>query len=177
MITLRGEKIYLRAVEPEDAAFIFDVENDETLWELSHTQTPFSKHTIQQYVQNAHKDIFEVKQLRLIIEAEKNKPLGMIDLFDFDFKNKRAGVGILIKSNKNRQQGFGTEALHLLTQYSFNKLDLHQLYCNIAEDNEQSLKLFQNAGFQKVGLKKDWNYSNGTFTNEYLLQLVKNKCI
>ena len=39
MVTLKGKKVYLRALEPEDLDFIFQIENDESLWELSHTQT------------------------------------------------------------------------------------------------------------------------------------------
>ena len=38
MVTLKGKKVYLRALEPEDLIF-FQIENDESLWELSHTQT------------------------------------------------------------------------------------------------------------------------------------------
>jgi diamine N-acetyltransferase len=128
---------------------------------------------IDQYVLNAYKDIYEVKQLRLIIETNKGIPLGMIDLFDFDFKNKRAGVGVVIKNTEDRQKGYGKEALLLLVKYSFNRLDLHQLYCNILEDNIPSIKLFENVGFKRVGLKKDWNYSDGKFKNEFLLQLIK----
>lgn len=173
MITLKGEYVFLRAIEPEDADFIMAAENDESFWEISNTQTPFSRHIIEQYVKNAYKDIYEVKQLRLIIETNKGVKLGMIDLFDFDFKNKRAGVGVLIKNTEDRQKGYGKEALQLLVNYSFDRLHLHQLYCNISEDNIQSLKLFENAGFNKVGLKKDWNFSGGKFKNEFLLQLVK----
>ena len=87
----------------------------------------------------------------------------------FDFKNKRAGVGILIKDTSNRDKGYGFEALHLLINYSFKHLGLHQLYCNISEENKASLKLFTKVGFEKVGLKKDWNFNNGKFNNEYLL--------
>ena len=40
-------KTYLfRALEPEDLEFIHDIENDETIWELSNTITPYSKYLI-----------------------------------------------------------------------------------------------------------------------------------
>ena len=172
MVTLKGEHIYLRALEPEDLEFIHAIENDEAIWELSNTQTPYSKFLIKQYLENAHKDIYEVKQLRLIISNYSNIALGMIDLFDFDFKNSRAGVGVLIKDTSERQKGIGNEALELLVQYCKTHLNLHQLYCNISEDNEASLKLFSKHGFQIVGLKKDWNFVNGSYKNEYLLQLI-----
>ena len=174
MITLKGKNIYLRALEPEDLDFIHTIENDESIWEISNTQTPYSKFLIKQYLEHAHKDIFEVKQLRLVISSYENVALGMIDLFDFDFKNRRAGVGVLVKEPNDRLKGYGLEALKLLIDYSFTHLDLHQLYCNISEENDASIKLFSKVGFKEIGLKKEWNYVNGSYKNEYLFQLINN---
>ena len=39
MLTLTGESIYLRALEPEDLDFLFEVENKEDLWEVSATSS------------------------------------------------------------------------------------------------------------------------------------------
>lgn len=105
MITLKGKHIYLRALELEDLEFIHQVENDESIWEISSTITPYSKFLIKQYLENAHKDIFEVKQLRLVISSYNDDALGLIDLFDFDFRNKRVGVGILIKNLRIDKKG------------------------------------------------------------------------
>lgn len=174
MTTLKGKNIYLRALEPEDLEFIHTIENDENIWEISNTQTPYSKFLIKQYLDHAHKDIFEVKQLRLVISSYDEVALGLIDLFDFDFKNSRAGVGILVKEPSNRLKGYGREALKLLINYSFIHLGLHQIYCNISEDNKASMKLFLSHGFENIGLKKDWNRVNGSFKNEYLFQLINN---
>ncbi|PIA82135.1 GNAT family N-acetyltransferase [Gaetbulibacter sp. 4G1] len=174
MITLKGKNIYLRALEPEDLEFIHIIENDESIWEISNTQTPYSKFLIKQYLEHSQKDIFEVKQLRLVISSYGEEPLGMIDIFDFDFKNSRAGIGILIKDAAERNKGNGSEALQLLINYCFTHLNLHQLYCNISEENEASIKLFSNQGFKEIGLKKDWNYVNSSYKNEYLFQLINN---
>lgn len=173
MVTLQGEHIYLRALEPEDLEFIHEIENDESIWELSNTITPYSKFLIKQYLDHSHKDIYEVKQLRLVISSKDDKALGMIDLFDFDFKNKRAGVGILVKNEKERKKGIGTEALELLINYSFNRLNLHQLYCHISENNKASINLFTKHGFKKIGLKKDWNFVDGDYESEFMYQLIK----
>ncbi len=172
MVTLVGEHIRLRALEPEDLNFIHRIENDETIWELSATQTPYSKFVIKRYLENAHKDIFEVKQLRLVIEGPGEESIGLIDLFDFDARNMRAGVGILIEQDKHRNKGYGAEALQLLCNYSFKRLNLHQLYANIASDNTGSIKLFGKLGFEKVGVKKDWNFQMGSFKDELLFQKI-----
>lgn len=173
MITLKGENIYLRALEPEDLEFVFAIENDETIWEISNTQTPYSRFLIKQYLENAHQDIYEAKQLRLAIcKVETKKAIGLIDLFDFDPKNHRAGIGIVIQHEIDRGKGVGKEALGLLVDYAFNQLNLHQLYANIGVNNDISLKLFTTFGFQKIGIKKDWVYLRGNYYDEAILQMI-----
>lgn len=173
MNTLVGNLVKLRALEPEDLEFLFQIENDESFWEISHTQTPFSKYVLKQYLENVHLDIFETKQLRLIIEEKSSqKNLGMIDLFDFNPQHKRAGIGILIHP-EYQQKGFASEALELLIKYSFSHLQLHQLYANIIAENERSLALFTKHQFKKIGIKKDWIFFDGKMKDEILFQLIK----
>ncbi|MGL2963219.1 GNAT family N-acetyltransferase [Flavobacterium sp. RSB2_4_14] len=174
MVTLQGKNIFLRALEPEDLEFIYAIENDETIWEVSNTQTPYSKFLIHQYLENAHQDIYEAKQLRLAICKKSTfEAIGLIDLFDFDAKNKRAGVGIIIQNEVDRNNGFGKEALGLMIQYAFQQLQLHQLFANIGTENTASIALFATFEFEKIGVKKDWNFINNSFKDEVLLQLIK----
>lgn len=170
MLTLTGEKIYLRALEPEDLDFIYKIENDESIWEISATQTPYSRFLIKQYLENAHQDIYEAKQLRLVIVNHHKEAIGLIDLFEFDPKNRRVGVGLLIAKSENRHKGYGQEALQLVCAYAFKHLHVHQVYTNIGEDNQASLKLFESLNFEQVGVKRDWTYVNGEFKNELLYQ-------
>lgn len=172
MVTLRGERIYLRALEPEDLELIYAIENDESVWEVSQTQTPYSKFLIKQYLENCHKDIYEVKQLRLVIDTIAGGSLGFVDLFDFDPKNNKVGMGVLILDHA-RGQKYGEEALRLLVDYAFVNLNVHQLYANVLEDNLPSIKLFEKLGFQATNIKKDWVFENGQYKNEYLFQLIK----
>ena len=173
MITLNGESIYLRALEPEDLEFLYKIENDENIWEFSNTQTPYSRFLIRQYLENAHQDIYEAKQLRLAI-CLKNEfnAIGLIDLFDFDPHNHRAGIGVVIYNKENRGQLVGSEALDLLIKYSFTHLNLHQLYANIGVENQASVALFSKFGFEKIGVKKDWIIVNGKYQDEALFQLI-----
>ena len=174
MQTLTGRNLHLRALEPEDLDFLFQIENNESFWEVSHTQTPFSKYLLKKYIENGHLDIFEVKQLRLLIEEKSTKnQVGMIDLFDFNPQHQRAGIGLLIHP-KFQQNGFASEALSMVINYCFSHLNLHQLYVNITSDNQKSISLFSKHHFIKSGVKKDWILSNGTFKNESLFQLIKN---
>lgn len=176
MLTLKGPNIYLRALEPNDLEFVYAVENDETIWHVSNTQTPYSRFLIRQYLKNSQQDIFEAKQLRLAICKDQDFPaIGLVDLFDFDPKNNRAGIGILIKDNIDRNSGVGTEALGLLIQYAFRQLNLHQLYANIDTENKPSLSLFSHFKFVQIGIKKEWNLVEGHYKDEALFQLINHQ--
>jgi diamine N-acetyltransferase len=163
---LQGKKIALRSVIPSDADLLFQWENDKSNWQVSGTNKPFKKTEIIKFIAN-QKDIYLDKQLRLMIcisaaqkkkgrkgEAENGRTVGCIDLFEFDEQNLKAGIGILIDKD-HRKNGFGSEALFLLTTYSFQILNLQQLYCNVSVDNAPSLKLFQKHKFTVTEKKKD----------------------
>ncbi|MBJ2175322.1 GNAT family N-acetyltransferase [Aureibaculum sp. A20] len=172
MRALTGNNVHLRALEPEDLEFLYEIENDSTFWEVSSTETPYSKYILQQYLANAHLDIYEAKQLRLVIAINKSdEPIGLIDLFDFNPQHKRAGIGILLLENE-QQKGYASEALELLIDYSFKNLNLHQLFANITKDNKKSTKLFKKYHFKEVGIKKEWIFMEGEFKDEVLYQLV-----
>jgi len=173
MLTLSGNNVFLRALEPEDLDFVFAIENDESIWNVSNTQTPYSRFLIRQYLENAQQDIYEAKQLRLAIARQgSGKTIGLIDLFDYDPRNQRAGVGIVIKDQTDRDSGMGGEALELLIRYSFTHLGLHQLYANIAPDNVKSVALFTKFGFVLSGIKIGWNREGSKFKDEAFYQLI-----
>ena len=170
---LQGQQISLRAIEPEDIDILYQWENDTENWNVSNTQTPFSRFVLEQYIATAHQDIYNVKQLRLIICDSANKPVGCIDLFDFEPNHLRAGIGILIAEKSDRKKGYASEALEILIEYCFLSLNLHQLFCNIGIDNEASVLLFQKHGFQITGIKKQWLREGTAFKDELMLQRVR----
>ena len=174
MVALQGEHISLRALEPEDLDFLYRVENTIDIWEISGTTTPYSRQVLKKYLDNAHLDIYDVKQLRLCICDGGGTAIGLIDMFDFDPKNHRAGIGIVVLEDGNRNRGVGSEAIRLLTGYAFTVLGLRQVYANVVEDNTASIHLFKKMGFEEVGVKRDWIFSNGIYKDEILFQKLRN---
>jgi diamine N-acetyltransferase len=170
-------EIVLRALEPSDIDLLYSWENDIEIWRVSNTITPYSKYILRKYLENSHHDIYQTKQLRLMIDLKydkgrKTKPIGTIDLFDFDPYHNRAGLGILIGDKSERKKGYASMTLKKLINYAFNTLQLHQIYCNIITENKDSLNLFQNHGFKIIGEKKEWIKVPEKYVGEYMLQLI-----
>ncbi len=169
---LKAENIYLRTIEPSDAKYLVQWENNPENWTVSNTLVPFSEHLILQYV-NSAQDIFETKQIRFMIcLQESNLPIGTIDLFEYDPMNQRAGIGVLIAESGERKKGYANEALQLIIHYGFDRLNLHQLFCHIFETNETSIHLFEKNNFVKKGRKEDWVKTKNGWETELFYQLI-----
>ncbi len=171
---MKNERVLLRALEPSDIDFIYQLENDISVWHVSNTIAPFSRYAIEQYVLNSDQDIFTLKQLRLIIESSDvapSKRIGTIDVFDFDPQHKRAGIGIII-IEEEQHKGYALEAMKLVVDYCFKTLGLHQIFCNISAENQVSINLFEKMGFTNCGVKKEWILYNDSWQDELIFQLI-----
>lgn len=169
---LEGSKVYLRQIEMEDVNLLLLWENDVENWRYSETEAPYSLFEIKSYVESASQ-VRANQQLRLIIcKVETDEPIGTVDLFEIDFKNARAGIGILIAEKENRQQGFAIETLALIEKFAATNLSLEQLYCDIQVDNKASIQLFERAGFKHNGTKKDWYKLKDEKLDAYFYQKI-----
>lgn len=172
---LENENIFLRQPEPEDLDFLYKIENHTEFWHVSETKAPLSKWHIRQHIENSKYDIFTNKELRLIIEDKKSKEkVGIVDIFEFDPHNSRAGIGIII-DKANQKKGYASQTIKLITDYAFNFLFLNQLFCNIDKNNEDSVNLFLNSGFEKSGTLRKWKKHKGGFSDVVILQYLNSR--
>ena len=164
-------QVYLRAMEPEDLDMLYHIENDETMWNVGLTNVPYSRFVLHEFMSETTGDIYTDKQVRLIIEDENHQSIGIADIMKFDPKNRKAEVGIVI-SCPHRRKGYAKAALEYIHKYALDTLHLHQLYAIIAQDNEASLSLFKQIGYQEVGALSDWLYDGQTYHDALLFQYL-----
>lgn len=171
---IKSKHIYFRALESSDLELLYNCENNMNVWQISNTQVPYSKHVLTQFLETAHQDIYTTKQLRLLIcLLETNEAIGTVDLFEFEPAHARVGVGILI-FEQFRKNGYAFEAIELLKKYAFDTLFMNMLFCNISVNNKESISLFEKCGFEKIGIKKQWNkISNNQFEDEFMYQYIQ----
>ena len=170
----QNEILIIRAAEPQDAALIYQWENNQEIWRVSETYTPYSLYQIEQFLLG-NNDLFANRQMRFIIEKkEDNTEIGCIDVYDFDPIHLRAGIGILLQK-EYRKLGFASEALKLMVEYCFDILMLKQIYCLIDVLNTDSQNLFKKIGFEQCGYRKEWIRTPHGFIDELEFQLINEK--
>jgi diamine N-acetyltransferase len=172
-VLLENENIRLRAVEPEDLDRLYAWENNTQLWDVGNTRNPYSKYVLKQYIVDSDKDIYESKQLRLMMVSVKTgETVGTVDLFDFDIHNSRIALGLFVDV-AYQGKGYARESLHLIEEYVFTYLKINQLYCHISENNTASMRMFEQEKYEKTGLLKDWIKTATGFENIVVFQQFK----
>ena len=171
-MNLEGRTTRLRALEPGDIDLMYAWENDTAVWSVSGTLAPFSRHTLERFIQEQQFDIFQTRQQRLVIETLGGIPVGALDFFELDPINRRAGIGILIHDEDDRGRGYASDTVETLCGYARERLRLHQLWCNVGTDNAASLGLFRRTGFVPAGIKRQWLWTPEGYRDEMLMQKI-----
>jgi len=160
----------LRALEPEDLDALYLIENDEELWEVGQTNVPYSKYTLNNYILSASNDIYADKQVRLVMENECHRVVGLLDIQNFDPRHNRAEIGIVVVKNE-RGKGYGIKALKKAIEYARSFLHLHQIYAIVDDNNKKCVQLFESAGFTANSTLSQWLRCGETYHNALLMQL------
>ena len=127
---MKEPNIRLRALELEDLDFLYQIENDDRLWELGVSNVPYSRRVLLDYITSASADIYVDNQVRLIVENEQNEQVGILDLTDFDPRHHRAELGIVIKKEfhgAGLREGFCVTLVAICSECTSSSADL--CYC------------------------------------------------
>lgn len=102
-------------------------------------------------------------------EGSGVRPIGCIDLYNYDPLNRRCAVGIMV-ANEYRRQGYALAMLRALeTQQAAS---LHTLYADIAAPNTASINLFRKAGYEECGRFKEWLELDSHFIDNIRMQKI-----
>lgn len=164
------QELELRALEPEDADFLYSAESDEAAWLYSDYLAPLSRELLRQYALTYDADPFRAGQLRLIIDLD-GIPGGILDIFDISPRHLRADTGIYILPHL-RGKGVATKALELAKDFGKARLGLHQLTASIADTNKSAIKAYKNAGFSITGSRPDWLRTPTGFISVLILSSI-----
>ena len=160
----------IRAVEPEDLDLMYLIENDCSLWVYGAQTVHVSVYQLKRYIEDSSADIYRDGQVRFTITDENSAACGFVDLTDFDAKNMRAEVGIVLMPEA-QGRGLASKALKEVKRYA-KGLGMVQLWAVVAEGNLAAVRLFRSCGFSETAVLKDWIMADGKPINAKLYQFI-----
>jgi len=160
-------KVTLREATMEDAEFIYALTKDPDYQkyfpsnlialDLEDQKRKLRHHIAQMQNQNGYYFIILFGKL----------PVGILDLYKIDRKNKRAAIGYGIEKNY-WGKGIATSAVKAALKFSKEKQKLHAISAYIYPKNTASQKVLKKCNFIKIGTLKEYDYEKGKYEDQVL---------
>lgn len=109
----------------------------------------------------------------IIADKETEEYIGQIDFVHIDWKNRTAEIGIVIGSEENLGKGYGSEAIRVLEDFAFNRLNLHKLQLKVYEFNQRGYKCYLKCGFKEEGRIRENYFIYGKYHDTIHMGILK----
>lgn len=165
-----GDKVRLRAIEPEDWSTFrrFD-EHTANMRDADMIHVPRSAAGYREWAAGKHT---AGEEFMLAIETRADQTLvGSLSTSGTDRRAGRFGYGVSI-GHDHQRLGYATDAVVLLLTYMFGERRLHKCEVQIYAFNEASLALHRKLGFQTEGRLRDHEYFAGRHHDVVLMGLT-----
>lgn len=161
----------LRYWKTSDAKFLAGNLNDLDVTGYTVIPHPYSLKDANCFLGKCRKERKEGEGFAFAI-VENGGIIGGISVGGISKKNKHGQIGYWI-SKKHWRKGYASNALKLLLDFCFDKLELVRVYAYVFAPNVPSCRLLEKFGFEKEGLLKKFVFEKGEWFDVYLYALVK----
>lgn len=167
--------IYLRLMTGEDTDLIVGWRNQEAVRKNFIYQEPFTRQGHESWIKNQIETGHVVQTI--ICELGTDRPLGSVYIRDIDRQHNKAEYGIFIGEADARGRGIGTAAAKLMLRYCFEEEGLHRVYLRAFASNQQAIRSYEKAGFQKEGLLRDDVCIRGKYCDIQWMAAVQDRTV
>lgn len=169
---IRGERVYLRPLEPEDADLVSGWYADDRIRRLM-GDPPMSlarrRSRYEEAVKGDGDDVFRF----IICDLGDDSPIGRLDVFDIDRANGSCAFGITLGDPARWGQGLGTDAVNAVTDFAFGELRMERVWLDTDADNLRAQAAYRKAGFIEEGrLRHAW-FQDGVFTDDIRMAMLR----
>lgn len=170
---IEGKRVTLRGLEQSDSSEMLSYWNRREFLDYSGRTSSLTREELITLIEDTWKERKQEKSFTFgIVNKENSLLIGYIKLKILNRISRRGKLSIGIFNPSYRDMGLGTEALNLITDYSFSTLNLLSLELNVFNNNQRAIACYSKIGFKKVGLRRKADYVNGKFLDDLVMDLL-----
>lgn len=172
---IQNDDLRLRAPEREHLPLFTTWVNDPDVTEYLSMYLPMSSLDEEDWFEGMRKRPKEEQPLTIEVREGEGawRPIGNCGLFNIDWKNRSAEIGIMIGEKDVWNRGYGTRAMRMLLQHGFETLNLHRLFLRVFEPNRRAIRAYETAGFVHEGRQREAEYKGGRYMDVLFMSVLK----
>jgi ribosomal-protein-alanine N-acetyltransferase len=177
MTRLNGKAIYLRFLEPQDAAAVLSLYKLNraflTPWEPKRSDNFYSLQAQRESIESmqAARQVDQGYGFGIFLK-ETGELVGRVNLSGVVrgvFQN--ANIGYLLAEQYNGH-GYMSEAVNLVLRYAFKELGLHRVQAGTMLNNYGSMRVLQKCGFRHEGVARRYLKINGNWEDHNIFAIT-----
>lgn len=106
---------------------------------------------------------------------ENDEHIGNIKLGSINWLHRHADISLFIGDNKYWGQGLATEAINIVTEFSFEELNLNKVKAGCYAGNVGSAMAFEKCSFKQEGVLRNHCWSHGEYVDCLLYGLLRDE--
>lgn len=170
-----GNKVKLRAIQRSDIDLWLKWLNDEEVIRfLPARSAPITREFEEKFYEKTQKSD---QDMILVIETLEGRPIGNVGLHSINHIFSNAEIGIAIGEKDCWNKGYGIEAMTLMTQLAFNRLNLHRVYLHVEAENISAVKCYEKIGYRHEGRLREHAYNNGRYVDLIVMGVLRGELI
>ncbi len=170
----RGERVYLRPLEPDDAEMVHRWHEDTRLQTLV-GDLPLSLASRRQRYEDGVKSDGPDTFRFVICQLEDDRAIGRMDLFELDRTNGSCSFGIAIGEPAAWGHGLGTDAVNAVVDFAFGQLRMERVWLSTADDNPRAHAAYRKAGFSLEGRLRHAYFQDGRWIDELRMAILRDE--
>ena len=167
-----GEKVRLRPIERKDLPRFVKWFGDPQVRRYLGMALPFSLAQEERWFENLQDRLEKRELVALAIETADGMHIGSISLFDIDWRDRHAELGISIGDSDYWDQGHGTDAVRSMLRLAFDDLNLHRVFLRVHADNARGIRCYEKAGFRKEGTLREAVFREGGYQDMLVMGIL-----
>lgn len=169
-----GQQIFLRALSPTDIPVWYAWFNSAEVTEhVNQGAFPNTEAAQLEHLESLSKSRTDV-QLGIAIK-ETGELVGIIGIHKIDWIHRHGDISIIIGDSRQWGKGIATEAIALVVEHGFKKLNLHKLTAGMWATNEGSRRSFEKNGFVLEGTLRESFFYKSRYVDEWRFGLLRSE--
>jgi RimJ/RimL family protein N-acetyltransferase len=169
---LEGERLYLRAIEPEDAPVVAACNNDPAVRLSFFTHTPTSVHLQRERISQFYTTGSDYIPFAICLK-EDDSAIGVTAWHRVDHVSGAAVFSICLSDTTQWGKGYARESTHMMLYHAFEILNLHRVQLHVWEDNAAAIRTYEACGFKREGLLREAMRHNGRYCSFLVMGILE----
>ena len=174
---IETSRLILKGLSPVDMMYIFENRSKPEIKNILGHRSEEDYQKEESKYKKGYSSYNRSFKLFLMTDKASNTIIGRCGIHNWNVEHRRAEIGYVIEIESYKRKGLMAEALNVIIEYGFDKMNLNRIEALFGSGNIPSLRLMEKNNFIKEGLLRQHYYTADKYEDSILFSKLHHEYI